>query len=126
MASKYRGSEEEEWQVKGLCRFHRLKSGMPERPVPYAEDRPVSRCHIRTPKDELFGRFSKVSSNCPNIRGPRKDNIHLPECQLSLYMMPFGLKNAEATYQRMMTSMFRDKIGRMVEVYIDNMVVKSK
>ena len=40
--------------------------------------------------------------------------------------MPFGLKNAEATYQRMMTRMFRDKIGSTVEVYIDDMVVKNK
>ena len=41
-------------------------------------------------------------------------------------VMPFGLKNAGATYQRMMTGMFRDKIGHTVEVYIDDMVVKSK
>ena len=41
-------------------------------------------------------------------------------------MMPFGLKNAGATYQRMMTRMVRDKIGCTVEVYIDDMVVKSK
>jgi len=41
-------------------------------------------------------------------------------------MMPIGLKNAEATYQRMMTRMFQDKIGCTVEVYIDNLVVKSK
>ena len=41
-------------------------------------------------------------------------------------MMPFGLKNAGATYQRMMTRMFQDKIGRTVEVYIDDMVVKSR
>ena len=40
--------------------------------------------------------------------------------------MPFRLKNAGATYQRMMTRMFRDKIGHTVEVYIDDMVVKSK
>ena len=40
--------------------------------------------------------------------------------------MPFGLKNARATYQRMMMRMFRDKIRCMVEVYIDDMVVKSK
>ena len=40
--------------------------------------------------------------------------------------MPFGLKNAEAIYQWMMTRMFIDKIGRIVEVYIDDMVVKSK
>ena len=40
--------------------------------------------------------------------------------------MPFRLKNARVTYQRMMTRMFRDKIGHMVEVYINNMVVKRK
>ena len=40
--------------------------------------------------------------------------------------MPFGLKNAGATYQQTMTRMFRDKIGRTVKVYIDDMVVKSK
>ena len=40
--------------------------------------------------------------------------------------MPLELKNAGTTYQRMMARMFRDKIGNMVEVYIDNMVVKSK
>ena len=40
--------------------------------------------------------------------------------------MPFRLKNAGATYQRMMTRMFRDKIWRTIEVYIDDIVVKSK
>lgn len=41
-------------------------------------------------------------------------------------MMPFGLKNAEATYQRLVTKMFRHLIGRTVEVYINDMVVKTK
>ena len=40
--------------------------------------------------------------------------------------MPFGLKNAGSTYQRMMTKMFESQIGKNIEVYIDNMVVKSK
>lgn len=40
--------------------------------------------------------------------------------------MPFGLKNARVTYHRMMTQMFRKKIRNTVEVYIDDMVVKSK
>jgi ribonuclease HI len=39
--------------------------------------------------------------------------------------MPFGLKNAGATYQRMMTTMFGRQIGKTVEVYIDDMLVKS-
>ena len=41
-------------------------------------------------------------------------------------VMSFRLKNVGATYQQMMTRMFRDKIGRTVEVYINDMVVKSK
>ena len=41
-------------------------------------------------------------------------------------MMPFGLKNARSTYQRMMTKMFESQLGNNIEVYIDDMVVKSK
>ena len=49
-----------------------------------------------------------------------------PDANYHYTVMPFGLKNAGATYQRMMTRMFRNKIGRTVEVHIDDMVVKSK
>jgi hypothetical protein len=41
-------------------------------------------------------------------------------------MMPFGLKNAGATYQRLVNKMFSDQIGRNVEVYVDDMLVKSR
>uniref|UniRef100_A0A2N9IUA0 Uncharacterized protein n=1 Tax=Fagus sylvatica TaxID=28930 RepID=A0A2N9IUA0_FAGSY len=41
-------------------------------------------------------------------------------------VMPFGLKNAGATYQRLMNRMFHDQIGRNFEVYVDDMLVKSK
>ena len=40
--------------------------------------------------------------------------------------MTFGLKNVGSTYQRMMTKMFESQIGMNIEVYIDDMVVKSK
>ena len=40
--------------------------------------------------------------------------------------MPFRLKNAGFTYQRMMTRMFKPKLSKNIEVYIDDMVVKSK
>ncbi|XP_075671271.1 uncharacterized protein LOC142640831 [Castanea sativa] len=39
--------------------------------------------------------------------------------------MPFGLKNAGSTYQKMMTRMFDSQLGKNIEVYIDDMVVKS-
>ena len=41
-------------------------------------------------------------------------------------MMSFGLKNVGSTYQRMMTKMFEHQLGKNIEVYIDDMVVKSK
>ena len=40
--------------------------------------------------------------------------------------MPFDLKNTGATYQQMVTKMFKDQIGKTMEIYIDDMVVKSK
>ena len=41
-------------------------------------------------------------------------------------VMPFGLKNAGSTYQRMMTRMFESLLGKNIEIYIDDMMVKSK
>ena len=40
--------------------------------------------------------------------------------------MPFGLRNAGATYQRCMLHVFGEHIGSTVEAYVDDIVVKSK
>ena len=62
--------------------------------------------------------------------------MHLPDQEhtsfvtdLGLYcyrVMPFGLKNAGATYQRLVNRMFTDQIGKTMEVYVDDMLVKSR
>ena len=41
-------------------------------------------------------------------------------------VVPFGLKNAGATYQRARNVIFNDMLGLHMEIYIDNNVVKSK
>ena len=41
-------------------------------------------------------------------------------------VMPFGLKNAGSTYQRAVTTLLHDMIHKEVEVYVDDMIVKSK
>ncbi|XP_028093001.1 uncharacterized protein LOC114293164 [Camellia sinensis] len=41
-------------------------------------------------------------------------------------VMPFGLKNAGAAYQLMVTRMFKVQLGKTMEAYVDDMVVKSK
>ena len=40
-------------------------------------------------------------------------------------VMPFGLKKAEATFQRMVNKLFKELIGNTMEVYVDDMLLKS-
>ena len=40
-------------------------------------------------------------------------------------VMPFGLKNAGATYQRLVNKVFANKISRSMKVYVDDILVKS-
>ena len=40
--------------------------------------------------------------------------------------MPFGLKNVGTTYQRMVDNLFKHQLGRNMEVYVDDMIVKSR
>ncbi|KAL6202878.1 hypothetical protein ACLB2K_026582 [Fragaria x ananassa] len=47
-------------------------------------------------------------------------------CAFEYVVMPFGLKNARATYQRAMNLIFHDILGKLIEVYIDDVVVKTK
>ena len=41
-------------------------------------------------------------------------------------VMPFGLRNAGATYQRAMTALFHDMMHKEIEVYVDDMIAKSQ
>lgn len=59
---------------------------------------------------------------------PDKENIAFITI-LGLYyyrVMLFGLKNTEATYHRVVTKMFRDNIGKSMEVYVDDTLVQNR
>ena len=55
-----------------------------------------------------------------------KNSFVASQCLFCYKVMSFGLKNASATYQRLMNKMFAHQIGRNVQVYVDNMLVKSQ
>lgn len=40
--------------------------------------------------------------------------------------MPFGQNNAGATYQHLINKIFKEQIGQNIEIYVDNILVKSK
>ncbi|GJR58195.1 reverse transcriptase domain-containing protein [Tanacetum coccineum] len=54
-----------------------------------------------------------------------KNRIHHKQRNILLYEMPFGLRNAGATYQRLIDKAFYKQIGRNLEVYVDDLVIKS-
>ena len=74
--------------------------------------------------------FLDAYSGYNQIKMNENDRIHtafITERGLYCYrVMPFGLKNAGATYQRLINKMFNKHIGKKVEAYIDDMVIKSK
>jgi len=54
-----------------------------------------------------------------------KTAFHTDQGIFCFKKMPFGLKNAGATYQRLIDKTFKDQIGRNVEAYVDDIVIKS-
>ncbi|XP_065015514.1 uncharacterized protein LOC135642962 [Musa acuminata AAA Group] len=74
--------------------------------------------------------FMDAFSGYNQIRMAPEDQEHtafLTDQGVYFYkVMPFGLKNAEATYQRTVNKMFAHQIRRNMEVYVDDMIVKSQ
>ena len=58
-------------------------------------------------------------------RDAEKTAFRTPIGNFYYTMMPFGLKNAGATYQQAMTAIFHDMMHRQLEDYVDDIVVKS-
>nr|GEV25833.1 hypothetical protein [Tanacetum cinerariifolium] len=55
-----------------------------------------------------------------------KTSFHTGQGVYCYTKMPFGLKNVGATYQRLVDKAFNSQIGRNIEVYIDDLVIKSR
>ena len=60
------------------------------------------------------------------MRGHGEDVLHYSVSTYYYRVMSFGLKNARVTYQRAVTTIFHDMMHQDVEVYVDDMIVKSQ
>ncbi|KAK1629530.1 hypothetical protein QYE76_003845 [Lolium multiflorum] len=81
------------------------------------------------PVEKKDGRW-RVAIDFGNLNEPLQRTYPMPIVPGSVglfeyVVMTFGLKNAGATYQRAMNYIFHDLIGKLVEIYIDDVVVKS-
>jgi ribonuclease HI len=70
--------------------------------------------------------FSGYNQILMSPKDAEKTAFYTPIGNFYYTVMPFGLKNAGATYQRTMTTMFHDMMHREIEDYVDDIVVKSK
>ena len=126
MVGQHHGSQEEKWKMVGLCRLHGPKQSMPKRPVPHASYRLAGGCDSGPSSNEFLRCLSGLSSNTISSRGSREDSLRDTYWNYHYKVMSFGLKNARSIYQRMMTRMFESQLGKSIEIYVDDMVVKSK
>ncbi|KAM1489374.1 hypothetical protein ACFXTO_032646 [Malus domestica] len=80
------------------------------------------RCELLSFIDAYSG-YNQILMNPPD----QEHTTFITDKGLYCYkVMPFGLKNAGVTYQRLVNSMFTEQIRKNMEVYVDDMLVKSK
>ena len=99
---------------------------MPKGPVPHASDRPAGGRNSGPSLDEFLDAFQGYHQIPLALEDQEKIAFETPTGNYHYKVMPFGLKNVGSTYQRMMTRMFKPQLGQNIEIYVDDMVVKSK
>ena len=72
---------------------------------------------------DAFSGYHQIPKHPPDAE---KTAFITPHRLFFYNVMLFNLKNVEATYQTLVTKMFRPLLGKTIEVYIDDMLVKSK
>ena len=112
--------------MESMCGLHGPQRCLSKRQLPPASHRSDFGCLGGARNVILLGRFLGIPPDPYAPPGYRKDILHHTHGLYCYNVMPFGLKNDGATYQRLVTKMFRPLLGGTMEVYIDDMLVKSK
>ena len=112
------------WRV--CVDFTNLNRTCPKDPFPIPKIDQMVDATYGYPRMSFLDAFQEYHQIALALKDQEKTALISLDANYHYNVMPFGLKNAGATYRQMMTRMFWDKIGRTVEEYIDDMVVKSK
>jgi ribonuclease HI/transposase InsO family protein len=113
-------------QIRVCVDFRDLNKACPKDDFPL----PITEMMIDAITEYKVFSFMDGSSGYNQIKMAPEDAIHTafrtPKGIYCYNVMPFGLKNAGATYQRAMTVIFNDLLHEVVECYVDDLVVKTK
>ena len=106
--------------------FHNLNKACPKDEFPLPNMDLLIDSAVGNAMFSFMDGFSGYNQIRMSLKDAEKTAFHTPIGNFYYTVMPFGLKNAGATYQRTMTAMFHDMIHQEIEDYVDDIVVKSK
>ena len=92
--------------MAGLCRLYGSKQSMPKRPVPHTSVDQLVDATVSHPRMSFLDAFQGYHQISLTLEDQEKTTFVMPTGNYHYKVMPFGLKNARSTYQRMMTRMF--------------------
>ena len=114
----------EKWRV--CVDFTDLNKACPKDPFPMPRINQLVDATAGHPQMSFLDAFQGYHQIPLALEDQEKTAFVTPTGNYHYKVMPFGLKNARSTYQRMMTRMFKPQLGKSIEIYVDDMVVKSK
>ena len=106
--------------------FTNLNRACPKNPFPMPRIDQLVNATVSHPRMSFLDAFQGYHQIPLALEDQEKISFVTPVGNYHYKVMPFGLKNAGSTYQHMMTKMCEPQLGKNVEVYINDMVVKSK
>jgi hypothetical protein len=109
-----------------VCRLHWSKQSMSEGSLPSASHRSNCGFHCWVRNPVILDAYSGYHQIKMKESDQLATSFITPFGMYCYVTMPFGLRNAGATYQRCMNHVFGEHIGRTVEAYIDDIVVKTR
>ena len=106
--------------------FSDLNKAYPKDPFPLPKINQLVDATVGHPRMSFLDAFQGYHQIPLALDDQEKTSFVTPIGNYHYKVMPFSLKNDGSTYQRMMTKMFEAQMSKNIEVYIDDMVVKSK
>ena len=114
----------EKWLV--CVNFTDLNKACPKGPFPMPRINQLVDATVGHPRMSFLDAFQGYHQIPLALEDQEKTAFVTPTGNYHYKVMPFDLKNVGSTYQRMMTRMFDPQLGKNIEIYVDDMVVKSK
>ncbi|GJV94480.1 reverse transcriptase domain-containing protein [Tanacetum coccineum] len=121
----YSNGEEARWELEDVCRLYGPKQCPPQDCYPLPEIRLEIKSPVRSTLSKLSGPYKGYHQIQMAEEDEEKTAFHTPQGVYCYTKMPFGLKNAGATYQRLVDKAFDKLVGRNLKVYVDDLVIKS-